>query len=78
MRRAAITNDATAERFFEQSVAAFEQDVSQTCVREWTGILAGRPVRLRIAGDVFYPLVTRALAHLATPIGSSAELTVRV
>lgn len=78
MRRAAITNDATAERFFEQSVAAFEQAVSQTRVREWTGLLAGLPVRLRIAGDVCYPLVTRALAHLATPLASSAELTVRV
>lgn len=59
-------------------MAAFDQATRSNAAREWTGVLAGHSVRLRIAGDVFYPAVTRALAHLAEPSVDRAELTVHV
>lgn len=73
-----ITTDAAPKAFLERSLAVFDQATRSNAAREWTGVLAGHSVRLRIAGDAFYPVVTRALAHLAEPFLDRAELTVHV
>ncbi|MEM6287592.1 MAG: hypothetical protein AAF845_10590 [Bacteroidota bacterium] len=77
MAESAATLPDTGIAFLHDLRAAFDRAAADGVV-ERTYRIAGRPVRLRIAGDVLDARITPALAHLAAPIPEGAALTVRM
>jgi hypothetical protein len=69
-------SSGSAAQYLERLEQAFHEATRRLGAVEEEYVIAGRGVRLRFAGEALVPFLTPALAHLRTPVGEAAALTV--